>query len=310
MSPISYAIIAFAIVGGVACLAGAFLLRRWAPVPQERFQATAAEVLPASILRWEERAKAGWQRTLERLSRVFGPRDRAKASRVRQRLAWAGYHDPRAFRYFIGAKGACAILSGYAYVLYGLSTHRALPYILPISIILTVLGFFLPDLWLRNRIQARQRQILHALPDALDLLMVCVEAGMGFDAAVGRVTERPETQRSPLHQEMLRMHLEVRVGRPREEALHAFGERTGVEEVKSVVAAFIQTERLGTSLGGALRVHAESARVKRRRRAEEQAHMAPIKMIFPTVIFLMPVFFLVTLAPALLRLLEALQAIH
>lgn len=308
MNPISYAILAFAVVGGAAFLAGAFLLRRWSPVPRERFHTAAPEALPPSILRWEDRAKAGWQRTLERLSRVFGPRNRAKASRVRQRLAWAGYHAPHAFRYFIGAKGASAILSGYAYVLYGLSIQRALPHLLPISAILAMLGFFLPDYWLRRRIRARQREILHALPDALDLLMVCVEAGMGFDAAVGRVTERPEARRSPLHQEMLRMHLEMRVGRPREEALHAFAERTGVEEVKSVVAAFIQTDRLGTSLGRTLRVHAESARVKRRHRAEEQAHMAPLKMLFPTVVFLMPVFFIVTLAPALLRLLEALRA--
>jgi tight adherence protein C len=105
------------------------------------------------------------------------------------------------------------------------------------------------------------------------------------------------------------MHLEVRVGRPRDEALQAWGERTGVEEVKAVVAAFIQTERLGTSLGRTLRVHAESARVQRRHRAEERAYMAPLKMIFPTVAFLMPVFFLVTLAPAMLRLQEALKAI-
>ncbi len=311
MNPFSYAIVAFVIVGSVACLVGAFLLQRWASIPRERFQPTTAPTaLPGSILRWEERAKAGWERILERLARVFGPRDRAKVSQVRQRLAWAGYHDPRAFTYFAGVKGASAILSGYAYILYGLSIQRALPYILPISLILTVLGFFVPDLWLRGRIRARQREILHALPDTLDLLMVCVEAGMGFDAAVGRVAERPEGQRSPLLQEMLRMHLEIRVGRPREEALHAFGERTGVEEVKSIVAAFIQTERLGTSLGRTLRVHAESARVKRRHRAEELAHMAPLKMIFPTVVFLMPVFFLVTLAPALLRLLEALRAIH
>ena len=310
MNPLSYAMLTFAIVGGVAYLAGAFLLRWWSPVQRERFHAAAPETLPASILRWEERARTGWQRTLERLGRVFGPRDSGKVSRVRQRLAWGGYHNPRAFTYFIGAKVASGILCGYAYLLYGLFIQRALPHILPISIILTVLGFFLPDLWLRNRIRARQREILHALPDVLDLLMVCVEGGMGFDAAVHRVTEQPETQRSPLHQEMLRMHLEVRVGRPREETLQAFGERTGVGEVRTVVAAFIQTERLGTSLGRTLRVHAESARVQRRHRAEEQAHMAPLKMLFPTVFFLMPVFFLVAMGPLFLKIMEVLKAIR
>lgn len=309
MNPISYAVLSFAIVGGVAVLAGAFLLRRWSPLQRERLDVSRPEAGPASILRWEERTEAGWGRTLERLGRAFGPRDSAKLSRVRQRLAWGGYHDPRTLRVFIGAKVGSGILCGYAYTLYGLSIERLLPHLLPISAILVVLGFFLPDVWLRNRIQARQRKILHALPDVLDLLMVCVEAGMGFDAAVGRISEHPEVRRSPLHQEMLRMHLEVRVGRPRDEALQAWGERTGVEEVKAVVAAFIQTERLGTSLGRTLRVHAESARVQRRHRAEERAYMAPLKMLFPTVVFLLPVFFLVTLAPAMLRLQEALKAI-
>ena len=309
MNPFSYAVLSFAIVGGVAVLAGAFLLRRWSPLQRERLDVSRPEAGPASILRWEERTEAGWGRTLERLGRAFAPRDRDKLLRVGQRLSWAGYHNPRALRFFIGAKVCCGILCGYAYTLYGLSIERALPNILPISTMLAVLGFFLPDFWLRNRIQARQREILHALPDVLDLLMVCVEAGMGFDAAVGRVTEQPEARRSPFHQEMLRMHLEVRAGRPRAEALHGVAERTGVDDVRAVVAAFIQTDRLGTSLGKTLRVHAESARVKRRHRAEERAQLAPLKMLFPTALFLFPVFFLVTLVPTMMRLLQAFQEI-
>lgn len=309
MNPMTYAIFSFAIVGGVVYIAGTFLLRWWSPVQRERLEIPRPTAGPTSILRWEDQSKAAWQRTLDRLGRAFGPRDSAKLSRVRQRLAWAGYHNPRAVRLFIGAKVGCGILCAYAYTLYGLYIQRALPQILPISLILAVLGFFLPDFWLRNRAKARQREILYALPGVLDLLMVCVEAGMGFDAAVGRVTDRSEGRRSPLHQEMLRTHLEVRAGRPREEALQALGERTGVEDVKVVVAAFIQSERLGTSLGRTLRIHAESARVKRRRRAEERAHLAPLKMVFPTVIFLLPVFFLVTLAPALLKFLDAWQRI-
>lgn len=105
------------------------------------------------------------------------------------------------------------------------------------------------------------------------------------------------------------MHLEVRAGRPRAEALRALGERTGVDEIKAMVSAFIQTERLGTPLGKTLRVHADSARLQRRHRAEERAHLAPLKMLFPTVFFLMPAFFLVTLAPSLLGLLRLLKAI-
>ena len=307
MDPVRYAVLSFLVVAGVSCLVGVFLLRRWFALRAERLRPLSPQAAGASILRWEEAARGWLERVLERLGRVFRPRDKIRVSRVRQHLVWAGYQNPRAVTLFIGAKMGLAILSGYASTLYGLT--RALPYVLPSSIILAGLGFLLPNYWLRRRIRARQREILHALPNVLDLLMVCVEAGMGFDAAVARIAEQPEVQRSPLHQELLRMHLEMRAGRPRAEALKTLGERTGTDEVKAVVGAFIQTERLGTSLGKTLRVHAESARVKRRHRAEELAQLAPLKMLFPTAIFLFPVFFLVTLAPSLMRLVEVFKGV-
>ena len=306
-----YALLSFGLVMGVMSIGGAILLFLWwAPVKQERIQPPKVEARGGTILRWEERARAGWQRHLERLGRIFLPRDRVKLSRVRDRLAWAGYQGPRALRYFAGAKVGCLILFGCAYFLHGVVVQRVMSHVLPVSLFLAVLGCFLPDFWLRMRIKARQKDVLHALPNVLDLLMVCIEAGLGFDAAVARVAERPEVRGSPLHQELLRMHLEVRAGRPREEALRGLGARTGVGEVKALVCAFIQTERLGTSLGKTLRIHAESARVQRRQRAEESAQLAPLKMIFPTVMFLFPVFFLVTFAPAMLKLLAALGAIQ
>jgi len=204
-----------------------------------------------------------------------------------------------------------AALAGSGYFIYTVLALRVVPAprLLAISLILAVIGFFLPDFWLHNRIKVRKREIVHALPDVLDMLMVCVEAGMGFDAAVARVAEQPEGRHSPLHQDMFRMHLEVRAGRPRAEALRAFGERTGTDEIKSMVTAFVQTEKLGTPLGKTLRVHADSARVQRRHRAEERAHLAPLKMLVPTVFFLMPAFFLVTMAPSLLGLMRLLKAL-
>jgi tight adherence protein C len=308
MDPTIYALASFGLVVFVTSVVGAILLFFWwSPVQQERIQRPVA-ASAATILRWEERSKLGWRRSLERLGRIFVPRDLGKLSRLRERLSWAGYHDPRALRYFLGAKVGFLILFGSAYFIYGTLVQRVLSHAVPISIFAGLLGCFLPDFWLRMRIKARQREVLHALPKILDLLMVCIEAGMGFDAAVARVAERPEVRGSPLHEEMFRMHLEVRAGRPREEALRGLGERTGVEDVKALVGAFIQTERLGTSLGKTLRVHAESARVQRRLRAEERAQLAPLKMLFPTVMFLFPVFFLVTFAPAMLKLLSALNA--
>ncbi len=306
MNPTTYAVLSFLIVACVAFLAGVLTLRWSFRVRDNRFQAATPTAGPGSIYRWEEETP-GWRRALERLGRPFVPRDTGKLSRLRERLAWAGYYNPRAARYFVGAKITLAILCGYAYPFYGSISQRVFPHTGLYSIILALLGLYLPDFWLRNRIKARQRDILYALPDVLDLLMVCVEAGMGFDAAVARVAERPDKRKSPLHQELVRMHLEVRAGRPREEALHDLGDRTGVHELKAVVGAFVQTERLGTSLGKTLRIHAESARVKRRHRAEERAHLAPLKMIFPTVFFIFPAFFVVSMAPALLGLMDALR---
>ncbi len=311
MNPIAVVFLSFLIVAGVTFLAGMALLRWWPAVHWERLAAPAARGGSGSILRWSEEPRTGWQRTAERIGRAVAGSPDAAPSKYRQRLMWAGYYEPRAVLLFMGAKVGLAILAGSGYFLYSLIALRVVPAprLIAVSLILAVVGFFLPDFWLHNRIKARQREVVHSLPDVLDLLMVCVEAGMGFDAAVARVAEQPEVKGSPLHQEMLRMHLEVRAGRPRAEALRVLGERTGVQEVRSMVSAFIQTEKLGTPLGKTLRVHADSARVQRRHRAEERAHLAPLKMLFPTVFFLMPAFFLVTLAPSLLGLLRLLEAL-
>ena len=128
---------------------------------------------------------------------------------------------------------------------------------------------------------------------------------MGLDAAVAKVTD-PDimTVATPLHKEMRRMHLEFRAGRPRTEAMHALGERTGVDAVRKIVAAFVQTEKLGTSLAKTLRIHAETSRVQRRLRAEKQAHLAPLKMLFPIVFFLFPAFLVVMGLPPLLKIIE------
>jgi tight adherence protein C len=187
--------------------------------------------------------------------------------------------------------------------------RRLVPNLVAISLILAAVGFFLPDFWLRNRIKERKRKILFALPDVLDLLMVCVESGMGLDAALARVSEQQDTRSSPLHQELTRTQLEIRAGRPRAEAFRALGDRTGVQDVQALMGAFIQTDKLGTPLGKTLRVHADAARVQRRHRAEERAPLAPLKMLVPTVLFLFPAFFLVTMAPALLSLLRLFKAL-
>ena len=313
MNPITAIVLTFVIVAGVTVLASMALLKFWPVLQRGRLATSAGDSLQdESILRWSDQPLAGWQRTVERIGRALGSSEGTAPSKYRQRLIWAGHYEPRTVVVFVGTKFALAIFLGSAYFLYSSFVFlRVVPLtqLLAISLILAGIGFFLPDFWLSNRIKVRQRDIVHALPDVLDLLMVCVEAGMGFDAAVARVAEQPETRNRPLYSDLMRMHLEVRAGRPRIEALRALGELTGVNEVKSMVGAFIQTEKLGTPLGKTLRVHADSARVQRRHRAEELAHLAPLKMLFPTVFFLMPAFFLVTLAPATLGLLKLMKGI-
>jgi tight adherence protein C len=313
MNPITVGALSFAIVGGVTLLAGMLLLRWWPAIQRDRLtgRAAAPRPGPASILRWSDEPKSAWERTAERLGRAVSGSAEAAPSKYRQRLIWGGFHEPRAVLLFVGAKVGLGAAAASAYFLYSLVALQVVPAprLLAISLILGVIGFFLPDFWLHNRIKARRRDIVHALPDVLDLLMVCVEAGMGFDAAVARVAEQHEGRHSPLHQDLLRMHLEVRAGRPRAEALRALADRSGTDEVRSMVSAFVQTDKLGTPLGKTLRIHADSARIQRRHRAEERAHLAPLKMLLPTVFFLMPSFFLVTLAPSLLGLMQLLKAL-
>jgi tight adherence protein C len=262
-----------------------------------------------SILRWEERAARDWQTLVERLGRWLTPRDAGLFARYRKRLISAGFHNPSAVALFLGSKGTIGAALGLSYLVYGAMIQRALPHLLLVSAMLGGLGFFLPDVWLRFRTRQRQRAVMNALPDVLDLLMVCVEAGMGFDAAVARVAEQPGSQAGPLHQELLRMHLEVRAGRPREEAMRALADRLGTEEIRSIVGSFIQTDRLGTPLGKTLRVQAEASRVQRRHRAETRAQMVPLLMLGPTILFLLPSFMLVAMAPSLLRIFQIMSSI-
>jgi tight adherence protein C len=311
MSVLTFVTIAFLLVAGLTFAVGALLLRLLPAIRAERFAAPglAAAGGSVSILRWEERAARDWHALVERVGRWLTPRDARLLAGYRKRLILAGFHNPKAVALFLGTKGTLAVALGLSYLLYGAMVQRALPNLLPLSIVLGGVGFFLPDLWLRMRTRQRQHEVKNALPDVLDLLMVCVEAGMGFDAAVARVAEQPGSKASPLHEEMLRMHLEIRAGRPREEALRALADRLGTEEMRSVVGSFIQTDKLGTPLGKTLRVQAEASRVQRRHRAETRAQLVPLLMLGPTILFLLPSFMLVAMAPSFLRILQIMGTI-
>ena len=164
------------------------------------------------------------------------------------------------------------------------------------------LGYMFPQLWLSSKISRRQKEIRKAMPDALDLLTICVEAGLGFDAAMSKVSEKWESQ---LSFAFARAIQEIQLGKVRREALRDMAERIGIPEMTSFVAAVIQSEQLGVSLAKVLRIQSDQMRVKRRQRAEEEAHKAPLKMLIPMALLIFPSLMIVLLTPAALRLFQS-----
>ena len=165
----------------------------------------------------------------------------------------------------------------------------------------TLLGFYLPNLLLQSKIDRRQKSIRKSLPDALDLLTICVEAGLGFDGAMGKVSEKWDNE---LSLEFGRVLREIQLGKLRREALRDMAERIGIPEMTSFVAAIIQSEQLGVSMAKVLRIQADQMRMKRRQHAEEEAHKAPVKMLFPMVFLIFPALLIILLGPAGIMLIQ------
>lgn len=161
--------------------------------------------------------------------------------------------------------------------------------------IFTALGFFFPQLWLQSRINSRQNEVRKAMPDALDLLTICVEAGLGFDAAMSKVSEKWENELSIMFGRCIR---EIQLGKTQREALRDMADRLGLPELTSFVAAVIQSQSLGVSLAKVLRIQSDQMRMKRRQRAEEEAHKAPVKMIIPMALLTFPSIMIILMAPA------------
>lgn len=164
------------------------------------------------------------------------------------------------------------------------------------------MGYMGPKVWLKGKVKKKQKTVLKALPDALDLITTCVEAGLGLDAALQRVAEKSE---GPLAEELQHMLRDVSMGKLRREAFMELSERIGVEELSTFITAIIQAEQLGVGIAQVLRVQSDQLRTQRRQRAERQAHEAPIKMIFPLVLFIFPAFLAVILGPAVIRITTA-----
>ena len=182
------------------------------------------------------------------------------------------------------------------------STNWPVGRIILFSLLFALLGFYFPQLWLSGRISRRQKEIRRALPDALDLLTICVEAGLGFDAAMSKVSEKWESE---LSLAFARAIQEIQLGKIRREALRDMADRVGIPEITSFVAAVIQSEQLGVSMAKVLRIQSEQMRVRRRQLAEEEAHKAPLKMLIPMALLIFPSLMIVLLTPAALQLVHS-----
>ena len=175
-----------------------------------------------------------------------------------------------------------------------------------VVLLFTVLGFSFPQLWLQSKINARQKEIRKAMPDALDLLTICVEAGLGFDAAMAKVSEKWENQLAVGFARAIR---EVQLGKTRRDALRVMAERMGIPEMTSFVAAVIQSESLGVSMAKVLRIQSDQMRMKRRQFAEEEAHKAPIKMLIPMALLIFPSIMIILMVPALFQIIGVFPSI-
>jgi tight adherence protein C len=164
---------------------------------------------------------------------------------------------------------------------------------------LTILGYYLPDMWLSGKVSRRQNEVRKSLPDALDLLTICVEAGLGFEAAMKKVAEKWDNELALAFSRALK---EIQLGKLRREALRDMADRIGAAELDSFVAAVIQSEQLGVSMAKILRIQSDDMRIKRRQRAEQQAQTAPIKMLFPMALLIFPTIMIMLMAPAILRI--------
>ena len=245
------------------------------------------------------------QELLERVGSQLRGRG-ADQEATRAFLTHAGYRHPSAVVVYAGVRViTAAVLAGGAFLV-GTVMGANMGIVLFVAFYLALVGYLLPLMVVRSRLRRRQKDIILTLPDALDLLVVCVEAGLGLNQAFVRVAEEIHPLSEITATEFHLMNLEIRAGTTREQALRNIFERTGVEDLRTLTNIMIQADRFGTSVAAALRVHAETLRDKRRQRAEEAAAKTTIKMIFPLVFCIFPAIFVVLIGPGMIQIFETL----
>ena len=232
----------------------------------------------------------------------FLPKSPKDMGRLQRRIATAGLHGPAPLAAYLISEVVLALV-GLAIPLYIMGWRRGMVF----AVLAAVVGYMVPSFILGYYVAKRQKQIRNGLPDALDLLIVCLEAGLGIDQAIAKCADELSLAHPALAEEMRMINVEGRAGKPRIEAFKNFADRTKVDDVRALVSMLVQTDRFGTSVAQALRTHADVSRTKRRQRAEERAAKIGVKLVFPLVFCLFPAFYVVTLGPAIIKFVEALS---
>jgi tight adherence protein C len=290
-------------VGGVAALAmGLLSLRNRQSVLASRLADLQDD--PFSAPRLEpERPRAGLlARVLAPFARVAKPGSQEEAARLALRLQQGGIRSEHAATAFLAAKVVLAVAFLGGFLWYNARRPDPIEPAYLVAVVVFAAGFYLPEAWLSSRTSKRQTQIERGLPDALDLLVTCVEAGLGLDSALQRVADEVQLAWSELSSELRTTFLEVKAGIPRVQAFRRLASRTGVRDLKSLSATLTQTEIFGTSVALALRIQAEGIRVRRMQRAEEKAAYVAVKMTLPLILCILPSLFAIIIGPAMVNI--------
>ena len=247
-------------------------------------------------------------RFLESLGNLLFPRESEDYSQMRLNFLKAGLNRKNVPAIFWGAKCFLGMFLSVIFVLARISVFKMVDPTMSMAIclLLAILGFYAPDIWLRVRTARRKDKILKGLPDALDVLVVCVEAGMGLDAAIKRVADEIRLTNKPLSDELKLFNLELLAGKARQDALRNLALRTDLEDMNSLTTLIIEADKFGTSISKALRVYSDSFRTKRYLRAEEVAAKLPVKLILVLILFIFPALFVVILGPTAIRIYQVL----
>ena len=273
--------------------------RRLAPT------SVATQVEGAPTLRSAEDTSM-WSQLLAGLEKRAIPTNEKERTTARVRLLQAGYGGVNAVRNYYAIRLLLSVILPVGFLLLAPVFTRNMPVekVMVITVCLLVAGLYLPSAFISNRARNRQRAISESFPDALDMLMVCVEAGLGLDSAFTRVGAQMAAAHPVLAEEFALVSLELRAGKSREAAMRNFAERIGTTEITSFVVLLIQSDQLGTSVAQTLRVQAEEMRIKRMLRAEEKAHMLPVKLSIPLVLCLLPAMIAVAVLPGIIRIIR------